>query len=151
MSLISWKPKILQFSLICAVGQRRLTKFIGVTPGRETVFFCLSSENHQITRKVERKTVSDFYWLKTPPAPSVTPAARYLHGFSFERFPRLWLLLLSLFNEVGSSSRVTPSLMHLYSHVWWADPFRKRTSRGLKPLLVWNLTLDLSGVSAFTA
>ena len=43
---------------------------------------------------VERKTVSDFYWLKTPPAPSVFPWCQ-VHGISFERFPWPWQRCIS--------------------------------------------------------
>ena len=45
-------------------------------------FFWASGENHQYDEsrpryiKRERKTVSDFYWLKTPPAPSIAPGAK---------------------------------------------------------------------------
>ena len=37
---------------------------------------------------VERKAVSDFNWLKTPPAPSIIHCQ--VRGISFERFPRPW-------------------------------------------------------------
>ena len=32
-----------------------------------------------------KSSVSDFYWLKTPPAPSIAPWCK-VHGISFERF-----------------------------------------------------------------
>ena len=37
---------------------------------------------------VERKAVSDFYWLKTPPVPSVTPFK--VRDISFGRIPQPW-------------------------------------------------------------
>ena len=54
----------------------------------------LQNDESRLRRvKSERKTVSDFYWLKAPPAPSIAPGA----GISFERFPRPW-------QTVGSKS-----------------------------------------------
>ena len=44
-----------------------------------------NNESHPRCTKRERKTVSDFYRLKTLPAPSITPG---VHGISFERYPR---------------------------------------------------------------
>ena len=79
---------------------------------------------------VEWKTVSDFYWLKTPPAPSVATV--------FERFPQPWQTVDpvpgpshcpdSNLKWVGSSSGVTSFLIHLHSHVWWANASQKWTS-----------------------
>ena len=46
------------------------------------VFFCPTWEHHRDDEsrpryaKRERKTVSDFYWLKTPSAPVIAPGAR---------------------------------------------------------------------------
>ena len=96
---------------------------------------------------VGRKTMSE-YRLKTPPAPSVAPGARStvsrLNGF---RGPCRQLTLylgpshfadssLAFFKEVGSSSGVTPSLVYLHSHVWWADVYRKRITRARRKPLV---------------
>ena len=44
-------------------------------------FFWVSGENHQYDEfrsrwKHERKTMSDFYWLKIPPAPAIALGAR---------------------------------------------------------------------------
>ena len=47
---------------------------------------CMTNPAH--SGKRERKTVSDFYWLKTPPTPSFSPWCQ-LHGISFERFSTL--------------------------------------------------------------
>ena len=46
------------------------------------LFFWAIVENHQYNEsrprcaKRKRETVSDLYWLKTPPAPSIAPGAR---------------------------------------------------------------------------
>ena len=77
---------------------------------------------------VERKTVSDFYWLNTPPAPAVAPGATStvsrLHGT-----PGPWQKVgpvsgssqsadssLAFFGE-GASSGITPSMVRLHNHV----------------------------------
>ena len=88
---------------------------------------------------VERKTVSDFYWLKNPPTLLVSPGARstvsrlkgsrgpgrQLAGMG-PTVPSCWLQLSLFLKRWGSSSEVTPSLVHLHGHVWWADASRPK-------------------------
>ena len=87
---------------------------------------------------VERKTVSDFYWLKTLYVTSVSPVTDYaVSHLNGSRGPGSCLTVgkvsgpslcadssLAFSKEVGSNSRVTPSLVRLHSHVWWADTSR---------------------------
>ena len=55
--------------------------------------------------EAERKAVSDFYWLKTPPVPSVASQVR---GNSFERFPRPNSSSIHPFSSIHPCSTIHP-------------------------------------------
>ena len=58
------------------------------------------------------------------------------------RLSRVAVSSVVFFKEVGSFSGVTPSLVGLHRHFWWADAFRKRTSavreRRKPPCRAWS-------------
>ena len=95
--------------------------------------------NKRLPPSVERKIMSDFYWLKTPPAPSITPGVgttvSRMNGSRGPGRQSAWYRAptqcanssLGFFKEVGSASGVTTLLVCLNIHVWWADASQKRT------------------------
>ena len=69
--------------------------------------------------------------------------------------PRVLTPALPFFKwSSGSSSEVTPSLVGLHSHIWWADKSRNESrppTHGVNPCVpLVNLTLDLTGMSGST-
>ena len=100
---------------------------------RSISFFWIGRENRQMSPTVKRKTES---WL-------LLTIKVQVHGISFERCSRPWQTVdpipgpssvltpswpLRWFLEVSPASRITPLLVRLHKHVWWADASRKRTS-----------------------
>ena len=69
--------------------------------GSRAKFYCRITH----TLWVEWKTVSDFYWLKTPPIPSVAAVARYavssLNGSAAGREIWVWAAIVEIMQTQG--------------------------------------------------
>ena len=133
--------------------EESLDNFISQKKEKAVLHFFLGHLAISLWRISPTKTVSDFYWLKIPFCSCNCPWY-HVCGISFERFSRPWQKVgplsgpsgvadssLAFFKEVGSSSGVTPSLVRLHMHVWWADASRKQTSTPVRrkpPCLAWS-------------
>ena len=114
-------------------------------------FFLGQRGNHQNDESRSRcakrvpKTMSDFYWLKTPPAPQLPlePGPRYLVGTVPAALAYNWPDIgparvadssLAFFREVGSSSEVTPSLVAgTFDEQMRSGTETRRSAHGVKP------------------